>query len=83
MFNYFFFIVFFTLDTNQVLQVPLQRQEATSRLPREGLSQLWIQQHQNTHATSLSDLNVFIITLANSLFKKSKCLYFMYLIQKT
>lgn len=53
MFDEIFVLVFlFTLDTNQVLQVPLQQQEATSCLPQEELSQLWI--HKHTHITILS-----------------------------
>lgn len=49
MFDEFLVLMFlFTLGTNQMLQVPLQQQEATSHLPQEGLSQLWIceQTHQ-------------------------------------
>lgn len=60
MFDEIFFLMFlFTLDTNQVLQVPLQQQEATSRLPQEGLSQLWI--HNYTHITILSILSKWVL----------------------
>lgn len=47
----FSLIFLFTLDTNQSLQVPPQQQEATSRLPQEGLSQLWLQKTQKTKHT--------------------------------
>lgn len=44
LFGVFVFYIFTVMsDTNQVLQVPQQRQEATSYLPQEGLSQLWTQ----------------------------------------
>lgn len=47
MFDVFFFSYFSSHLMNQVLQVLLQQQEATSRLPQEGPSQLWT--HANTH----------------------------------
>ena len=51
LFSIFFLRFVITLDTNQVLQVPLQRQVATSHLPQEGLLQLWTQTHTHMHQT--------------------------------
>lgn len=53
-FDEFWVLMFlFTLATNQMLQVPLQQQEATSHLPQEGLSQLC--RYANKVITVLSD----------------------------